>query len=87
MCSAYTHVIADTFRSIAVLLSALLSKTTNSIDPEVADAWAAIIVSCIIFLTVIPLFVQLYSNIRDIRDLTIAPRDLSGEEYLLEDQR
>jgi len=55
MCSAYTHVIADTMRSIAVMLAAILSQSNKNISSEVADAWAAILVSAIIFFSILPL--------------------------------
>lgn len=55
MCSAYTHVFADTLRSIAVIIASSIAETVDSIDPEEADATAAIVVSVIIFFSLIPL--------------------------------
>jgi len=55
MCSAYTHVFADTVRSLAVLIASLVGKYVDAITPEVADAIAAVIVSGIILTALIPL--------------------------------
>lgn len=55
MCSAYTHVFADTVRSLAVLIASLLGKYVDAITPEVADAIAAVVVSGIILTALIPL--------------------------------
>jgi len=55
MCSAYTHVFADTIRSIAVLIASILAEFVESVTPEEADAVAAVIVSGIILLALLPL--------------------------------
>uniref|UniRef100_A0A7S3QHS5 Uncharacterized protein n=1 Tax=Chaetoceros debilis TaxID=122233 RepID=A0A7S3QHS5_9STRA len=55
MCSAYTHVFADTIRSIAVLIAATLGECVDSITPEAADAAATGVVSAVILLALIPL--------------------------------
>lgn len=60
MCSAYTHVFADTLRSLAVILSAAASMLFEVVTPEVADATAAVVVSILIGLSVIPLFQGLW---------------------------
>ena len=54
-CSAYTHVFADTIRSIAVLIAAILGECVNSITPEAADAAATVVVSAVILIALIPL--------------------------------
>jgi len=73
MFSAWTHVFADTMRSIAVLLAGGISYFTNIISPEVADASAALIVSLIIFLSCLPLFNGLYKTCREIIILKRGP--------------
>ncbi len=55
-CSAYTHVFADTIRSIAVLTASILAKFVPSITAEEADASAAVAVSVIILFALFPLF-------------------------------
>eukprot|EP00571_Detonula_confervacea_P002944 CAMPEP_0172312016 /NCGR_PEP_ID=MMETSP1058-20130122/16410_1 /TAXON_ID=83371 /ORGANISM="Detonula confervacea, Strain CCMP 353" /LENGTH=337 /DNA_ID=CAMNT_0013025357 /DNA_START=94 /DNA_END=1104 /DNA_ORIENTATION=- len=55
MCSAYTHVFADTLRSTAVLLAAGIAYTFKVGDPAVVDAVAALAVSLIILLSLGPL--------------------------------
>ncbi|KAL7579889.1 hypothetical protein ACA910_004896 [Epithemia clementina (nom. ined.)] len=55
MCSAWTHVCADTLRSSAVLLAAALATAMPSVDGLYADAAAAIVVSVIILVSLIPL--------------------------------
>lgn len=66
MCSAYTHVFADTLRSISVLIAALLAESIDYISPEEADATAAVLVSIIIFLSLIPLFLGLKYTWREL---------------------
>lgn len=67
MCSAYTHVIADTFRSLAVLFAAMISSNSD-VNADIADGWAAIAVSFIIAATTIPLFAGLVEKYRMVRD-------------------
>ena len=55
MCSAYTHVFADTLRSIAVIIAAVLAELLPAVTPEEADATAAVVVSGLILLSLLPL--------------------------------
>mmetsp|Transcript_1146 Transcript_1146/g.1921 ORF Transcript_1146/g.1921 Transcript_1146/m.1921 type:complete len:359 (+) Transcript_1146:82-1158(+) len=55
MCSAYTHVFADTLRSTAVLIAAGLSYCLKIGEPQFVDAVAALAVSIIILLSLGPL--------------------------------
>lgn len=55
MCSAYTHVFADTLRSSAVLIAAGLSYIFKLGEPAIVDAIAALAVSLIILLSLGPL--------------------------------
>lgn len=55
MCSAYTHIFADTLRSLAVIISTITADVFNQFTPEEADATAAVIVSVLIIITLIPL--------------------------------
>jgi Co/Zn/Cd efflux system component len=61
MCSAWTHVCADTLRSVAVLIAAgfafLFPKILTAAD---ADSWGAIVVSVIILVSLVPLLEGLY---------------------------
>jgi Co/Zn/Cd efflux system component len=68
MSSAYTHVIADTLRSIAVLVAAVVAMTTD-ISSDTTDAVAALAVSGIIAITVIPLLVGLWGTWKKYRAL------------------
>jgi len=85
MCSAYTHVLADTFRSIAVILAAGASSLFESIDSEYADAWAAIAVSLIIFATAVPLLKGLREKYMKLKDhmVNIAEEESSRTTSLL----
>lgn len=67
MCSAYTHVFADTLRSIAVLVAACLSVLVDGITPEEADASAAVVVSGLILLSLIPLINGLRQSYNELR--------------------
>jgi len=56
MCSAWTHIAADTLRSVAVLVAAGISTVFPQVLPPAdADAWGAIVVSIIIVLSLGPL--------------------------------
>lgn len=82
MCSAYTHVCADTLRSIAVILAALIAGNIKSIDPEEADATAAIVVSFIIVLSLIPLIhgiIHTWSELKAHKS-DVEMTELEGEE-------
>ncbi|KAL7579524.1 hypothetical protein ACA910_007899 [Epithemia clementina (nom. ined.)] len=74
MCSAYTHVFADTLRSIAVILAALIAELTD-VTSEEADSAAAIAVSVLILLSLIPLFQGIYQCVTEL--LAIRSQELS----------
>jgi len=61
------HVFADTLRSIAVLVAACLSVLVTEITPEEADASAAVVVSALIILSLIPLFNGLGKTFQELR--------------------
>lgn len=65
MCSAYTHVFADTLRSIAVIVAAVVAKVDSDLTPEEADATAAVIVSLLIALSLIPLGQGLWMSLKE----------------------
>ena len=67
MCSAYTHVFADTLRSVAVIVAAVLAEVLPNVTPEVADATAAVLVSFLILLSLVPLIQGLMSSISELR--------------------
>lgn len=68
MCSAWTHVCADTLRSAAVLIVAAIATIFPSIDGSVADSVAAIVVSIIILISLIPLIQGLFLTFLQIRE-------------------
>jgi len=60
MCSAWTHVCADTLRSTAVLIAAAFASLAPDVSPDSADATAAVVVSVIIIISLGPLVQGLY---------------------------
>eukprot|EP00594_Rhizosolenia_setigera_P011847 CAMPEP_0178968568 /NCGR_PEP_ID=MMETSP0789-20121207/18343_1 /TAXON_ID=3005 /ORGANISM="Rhizosolenia setigera, Strain CCMP 1694" /LENGTH=433 /DNA_ID=CAMNT_0020654545 /DNA_START=675 /DNA_END=1973 /DNA_ORIENTATION=- len=82
MCSAYTHVFADTLRSIAVIVAASIAFMVDSVDPQQADAVAAILVSIIIVIGLVPLFngiIYTWSELREVcEEECIANKRMSG---------
>jgi len=79
MCSAYTHVFADTIRSISVLVAAILGATVHSITPEIADAVASIVVSAVILFALLPLLVGMgrsYLELMSIKREEASERDM-----------
>ena len=69
MCSAYTHVVADTLRSIAVLIAAGIAFCFKFVKPAIADAYATIVVSFIIALSVGPLLVGLFTTLKEMLEI------------------
>jgi Co/Zn/Cd efflux system component len=66
MCSAWTHICADTLRSVAVLIAAGLSEYGRHITAAQADSGATLIVSVIILLSLLPLIQGLYQTAHQI---------------------
>jgi len=71
MCSAWTHVFADTLRSVAVLIAAGIASVSDIISPEAADSIAAVIVSFIILLSCLPLTKGLIHTAIEIRHMHV----------------
>jgi Co/Zn/Cd efflux system component len=70
MCSAWTHVCADTLRSVAVLVaSGVAFVLPQWLSPRQADAGGAVIVSIIILVSLVPLMQGLYLTACKIRDI------------------
>jgi Co/Zn/Cd efflux system component len=67
MCSAYTHVFADTLRSIAVIIASVIADVVDSVTPEEADAAAAVVVSILVLLSMVPLFHGLVQSVSELR--------------------
>jgi len=68
MCSAWTHICADTLRSVAVLIAAGLAYVFPAlVSPMQADSYGAIIVSGIILVSLAPLVKGLYGTARKIQ--------------------
>jgi Co/Zn/Cd efflux system component len=65
MCSAYTHVLADTLRSVAVI-AAVVFALIFDIEPTIADSTATIIVSLLIAISLIPLLQGLYKKLYEL---------------------
>jgi Co/Zn/Cd efflux system component len=68
MCSAFTHVFADTLRSIAVIVAAAVAEIfPSAVTPEEADSAAAVIVSIMILLSLIPLVQGLLMSLSELQ--------------------
>ena len=57
---------ADTLRSIAVLIAAAIAYYVKNVSPSMADACASIIVSIIIAITLGPLLMGLFESAREL---------------------
>mmetsp|Transcript_19135 Transcript_19135/g.28337 ORF Transcript_19135/g.28337 Transcript_19135/m.28337 type:complete len:467 (-) Transcript_19135:373-1773(-) len=75
MCSAYTHVFADTLRSIAVIVAALMAEFADSVTSEEADATAAVAVSILILVSLLPLFKGLMASVSELLTIHAEERD------------
>mmetsp|Transcript_49118 Transcript_49118/g.104470 ORF Transcript_49118/g.104470 Transcript_49118/m.104470 type:complete len:348 (+) Transcript_49118:111-1154(+) len=82
MCSAYTHVFADTLRSTAVLLAAGLSYTFKVGTPAVVDAIAALAVSLIILFSLGPLLNGIFHAWVQLRHLSNYATRMSAETQI-----
>lgn len=70
MCSAWTHIAADTLRSIAVLIAASFSALfPQLLSPMDADSLGAILVSIVILVSLLPLVQGIYNTAWEIRRL------------------
>jgi Co/Zn/Cd efflux system component len=77
MCSAWTHVCADTLRSVAVLLAAgLATLFPDYITPVAADSNGTIVVSLVILISLGPLLHGLYRTARQIVKLERSLREM-----------
>lgn len=65
--STAQHVFADTLRSFAVIIAAVTAKVVDGVTPEEADATAAVVVSILILLSLIPLFQGLRETSLELR--------------------
>jgi len=83
MCSAYTHVFADTLRSIAVLLAAGLSYTFKVGEPKFVDAVASLAVSFIILCSLGPLLRGIFHASEQLRRLSNFATRLSEKSPML----
>lgn len=91
-CSAYTHVFADTLRSVAVIIASALSELFDEVTAEEADAAAALVVSLLIVLSLVPLFqglVRSFSEFLSIRaeeKSEIMMKEIEEEERMRRDE-
>jgi Co/Zn/Cd efflux system component len=77
MCSAWTHVCADTLRSVAVLMAAgLATLFPDYISPVAADSNGTIVVSLVILISLGPLLHGLYRTARQIVKLERSLREM-----------
>lgn len=83
MCSAYTHVFADTLRSTAVLFAAGLSYLFEVGAPSVVDAVAALAVSLIILFSLGPLLGGIFHAWGQLRNLSKFATKLSERRPIM----
>lgn len=81
MCSAWTHICADTLRSIAVLLAAAFATVyPNLLTAADADSWGSIVVSIVILGSLVPLFEGLYVTACKIHSLWHSSHYIHGNQ-------
>ena len=78
MLSAFTHVIIDTLRSLAVMVAALLASVFG-FDPDRADAIAAVVCSVLTFVSTFPLFAGLMQKGRKLQRLQRSAANRANE--------
>lgn len=77
------HVFADTLRSIAVIVAATVAELADGVTSEEADATAAVVVSVLILLSLLPLLSGLLSTFGELRSIHAEERD----ERIAEEQQ
>jgi len=80
MCSAYTHVFADSMRTVAVLVTTITAEFVPSLTPEVADSSAAVVVSIVIFVSLLPLIKGLCQTHQELKSISCAMKKISNEQ-------
>jgi Co/Zn/Cd efflux system component len=86
-CSAYTHVFADTLRSVAVIIAAALAEIFDDVTAEEADASAAMVVSLLILLSLVPLFQGLVHSITELLEIRAEERSEAMSEEIQEEKQ
>ena len=86
MCSAYTHVFADTIRSLTVIVASVTAEVSKQVTPEEADAAAAVVVSAVILLSLVPLFSGLFRTWRELRSIDAEVKLLSESDASADDE-
>ena len=69
------HVFADTLRSLAVIVAATVAEVADGVTSEEADATAAVVVSALILLSLLPLLSGLVSTFGELRSIHAEERD------------
>ena len=70
----WQHVFADTLRSIAVVVAAAFAEVSDLVTSEEADATAAVVVSLLIILSLIPLLRGLCVTFSELRAIQAEER-------------
>ena len=65
MMSAFTHILGDTLRTIAMFLAALVS-TISGVEGDICDAWAALVVSITILVLCLSLVLDIVAAAREV---------------------
>ena len=84
MCSAYTHVFADSLRTIAVLVTTITAEFVDGLTPEVADSSAAVFVSIVILLSLLPLVKGIFKTACELRTLSRQMESLDSQQELVD---
>ena len=61
---------ADTLRSVAVIVAAVVAEIAEAVTSEVADATAAVVVSALILLSLVPLFSGLVRTFSELQSIS-----------------
>jgi Co/Zn/Cd efflux system component len=80
----FKHIFADTLRSLAVIVAALVAELADSVTSEEADATAAVIVSSLILMSLAPLLGGMVATFGELRSIYAEERDeiLSSKQVL-----
>lgn len=83
-CSAYTHVFADSLRTIAVLVTTITAELVDGLTPEVADSSAAVFVSIVILLSLLPLVKGIFKTAYELRTLSRQMESIGCQQQLVD---
>ena len=78
---------ADTLRSLAVILASALAELVDDVTAEEADAAAAVVVSVLILMSLIPLFQGMVQSVAELLAIRAEEKSEAMADEIKEEER